>query len=479
MRRFGKLLLRPEIVFLALAIGLGLAAAVAYWASRATVLTVAVAPRDGTEPAVIQAYAEALAKRHKEIRLTILPFDDVRDSAEALRDGRADLAVVRPDVALPDNGLTLAILRDQAMIIASPEASGITKFPDLDRKRLAILAHRDADETLIRSMLAHYGLTLAGRDITGPLPPRQVALVEVGEADLTNALTGKQVDAVVSVIAPTAPTAQRIVERVQAASRSRKVAFVDVENADAIVARMPRLQMVSMPAETFGGSPKVPEADIHTVGASYRLMARSSLPRSVAADVTQHLFELRSGMANVAPAADYVQAPAYESTAGATSARLPIHPGAVDYFEREQQSFVERYETWIYLVAFLGGGIGSAFAWVGQRLSRLRRERIEEATDRLLAIRQEVQDTEGGGRTEPERLAALAREIDDLAGDIAKHALERPTEARTLSAAAIAIDAARSTVKRALAAGRHADDATDLAGQTLTCQTLASGPGTS
>ena len=76
-------------------------------------------------------------------------------------------------------------------------------------------------------------------------------------------------------------------------------------------------------------------------------------------------------------------------------------------------------------------------------------------------------------------MAALAREIDDLAGDIAKHALERPTEARTLSAAAIAIDAARSTVKRALAAGRHADDASDLAGQTLTCQTLASGPGTS
>ncbi|SFL40069.1 TAXI family TRAP transporter solute-binding subunit [Methylobacterium pseudosasicola] len=466
MRRFGKLLLRPEIVFLILAIGLGLAAAGAYWASRATVLTVAVAPSDGTEPAVIQAYADALAKRHKEIRLRILPFDDVRDSAEALRDGRADLAVVRPDVALPDNGLTLAILRDQAMIIASPEASGITRFPDLDRKRLAILAHRDADEALIKAMLAHYGLTLASQADEGPLPPRQVALVEVSEADLTSAFTRKRIDAVVSVIAPTAPTAQRIVESVQAASRSRKVAFVDVENADAIVARMPRLQMVTMPAETFGGSPKVPEEDVHTVGASYRLMARASLPRSVAADVTQHLFELRSGLANVTAAADYVQAPAYESTVGATSARLPIHPGAVDYFEREQQSFIERYETWIYLVAFLGGGIGSAFAWVGQRLSRLRRERVEEATDRLLAIRQEAQDS-----PDPERLITLAREIDDLAGDIARHALERPTEARTLSAAAIAIDAARSTIKRAIAAGRHGDDAPALAGQTV-----ASGP---
>ena len=153
MKPFAKILLRREFVFLALAILLGVGAAVAYWASRATVLTVAVAPRDGTEPALIHAYAEALAKRHKQIRLRILPFDDVRDSAEALRDGRADLAVVRPDVDLPDNGLTLAILRDQAMIIASPEPSGIDRFPDLDRKRLAILAHRDADEALILSLI--------------------------------------------------------------------------------------------------------------------------------------------------------------------------------------------------------------------------------------------------------------------------------------------------------------------------------------
>lgn len=456
------LVLRREIVFLALAVLLGAGAAVAYWASRATVLTIAVAPSDGTEPAVIDAYAQALSKRHKEIRLRIQPYDDVRDSAEALQEGRADLAVVRPDVFLPDNGLTLAILRDQAMIIASPEGSGLTSFPELAGKRLAILAHRDADQALIKAMVEHYGLTLLDKDVEGPLPARHVALVEMPEADLAGAFAKKRIDAVISVISPTAPTAQRIVGIVQAASRSKKVAFVNVPNADAIVARLPRLQVVTMPAETFGGSPKVPAEDVTTVGASYRLMARSSLSRPVAADVTQHLFELRSGMANLAPAADYLQAPHYDSTAAATSARLPIHPGAVDYFEREQQSFVERYETWIYLVAFLGGGIGSALAWVGQRLSRLRRERVEEATDRLLEIRHEAQDS-----ADAARLELLAREIDDLAGDIARHALERPTEAKTMSAAAIAIDAARSTVKRAIAgaAGRAQADDPELAGR--------------
>ncbi|KQP95353.1 TAXI family TRAP transporter solute-binding subunit [Methylobacterium sp. Leaf117] len=468
--KFAKFVLRPELVFLMLTVCLCLAAGVAYWVSRATVLTVAVAPRDGTEPALIHAYADALAKRHKEIRLKVLDLDDVRDSAAALQEGRADLAVVRPDVDLPDNGLTLAILRDQAMIIASPEGSGLTRFPQLDRKRLAILAHRDADQALIRSMVEHYGLVLLDKEPEGPVPPRHVVLVEMAEADLGAAFTAKRIDAVVSVIAPTSPTAQRIVGIVQRVSRTGRVAFVDVENADAIIARLPRLQAVTMPAETFGGSPKVPAEDVHTVGASYRLMARASLSRPVAADVTQHLFETRSGMANVTPAADYLQAPSYDSTAGATSARLPIHPGAVDFFEREQQGFIERYETWIYLVAFLGGGIGSALAWVGQRLSRLRRERIEEATDRLLEIRQEAQDT-----TDAPRLEHLAREIDDLAGEIAKHALERPTEARTLSAAAIAIDAARSTVKRTIAASQYAAEPSDLAGRTTSTEAATAG----
>ena len=60
-----------------------------------------------------------------------------------------------------------------------------------------------------------------------------------------------------------------------------------------------------------------------------------------------------------------------------------------------------------------------------------------------------------------------------LAGDIAKHALERPTEAKTLSAAAIAIDAARSTVKRTIAAGHYAPDSPGLVGRTTNSESVA------
>ncbi|WP_425324352.1 TAXI family TRAP transporter solute-binding subunit [Methylobacterium frigidaeris] len=430
---------RPERIFLVTSLVLTIAAAVALYVLQATTLTIAVAPRDGTEPALIRAYADALKSTHKGVRLKILPFDDVRESAKALEQGKADLAVVRPDVDLPANGLTLAILRDQAMLIASPAPSGITTFPGLARKRLGIVAHRDADLWLLKSLMGYYGLTLQEGG-TGPIPAGQVRLVPLAEEDLAAALAQKRIDAVVAVIAPAAPMALRLVGTVQAASRTRKVDFVGVEDGPAIIERLPRLQAVTVPAGLFGGSPKVPEDEVKTVGASYRLMAKASMSRTVAADVTQHLFELRSRLSDATPAADYVAAPAYETTAEATSARLPIHPGAIDYYEREQQGFIERYGDWIYLVAVLGGGFGSALAWLRQRLRRLRRERIDVVMDRLLEILAEARRADAAG------LDALTGEVDTLAADVVRYTRERETDTRTMAAVMIAIETARSTI---------------------------------
>ena len=433
-----------ELVFLVVAVLLSAGAGAAFYWSRASTLTLAVAPSGGTEPALLRAFAEGLAARDKGVRLKVVVFDGVRESAEALRRGEADLAVVRPDVSLPPNGLTLAVLREQALLVAAPEGSGIRAFPDLARRRLGIIAERSADRTLIGNAVDHYGLKLRAEAGPGQVPADTVLLVPVEEDDLGKALSEKRIDAVALVTTPTTPAARRIVGLVQAASRNRKVALFGVSEGAALIERFPRLQAVTVPAGLFGGKPKVPEEDVATVGASYRLVARANLSRSTAAEVTQYLFEMRSALADALPAANAVHAPSYDATAAATSARLPIHPGAIDYFEREQESFIERYETWIYLVAFLGGGVGSGLAWLRQRLSRLRRERIEVATERLLEIQVEARRAE-----DPARLRALAGEIDDLAAEIVRHAVDRPTEPRTISAAAMAVDAARSTVRRA------------------------------
>src|SRR3954469_8501539 len=97
--------------------------AIAYWYFAApTRFRVAVGPRDSVEARLIDAFAEALTHTRRDVRLDVVPVDDVRQSAEALRQHKVDLAVVRPDVFLPDNGLTLSILREEAVVVLAPKS---------------------------------------------------------------------------------------------------------------------------------------------------------------------------------------------------------------------------------------------------------------------------------------------------------------------------------------------------------------------
>ncbi|AWB23107.1 C4-dicarboxylate ABC transporter substrate-binding protein [Methylobacterium currus] len=441
---------KRESFFLLAALALGAVAGVVLYLSRPTTLRVAVGPRDRVETHLIQSYADALARAREDIRLEVVPYDDVRDSAAALQSGRADLAVVRPDVRLPENGLTLAVLHDEALVVAAPPDSGIQAFSDLAGKRLGLVAHHGADQPLVASLLAYYALTPAPAgaapapaDPGGALPAAagSVALVPLRASEVAAALAEHRIDAAAVIAAPSAKSAAQVVQAVEAASPSHGATIVAIPDGEAIVQRLPELQAVTIAAGTFGGRPKRPDDEVKTVGASYRLMARASLSRDTAASVTQHLFELRSRLAAMVPTANLMKAPDFDSAAEATSARLPIHPGAVDYYEREQQTFLQRYEDWVYLVAFFGGGLGSAVAWIGQRLAREQRARIDAVLDRLLAILIEARTTQ-----DPAALDALAVEIDGLVIDVVRHARAHSTDIRTMSALILAVDAARAAV---------------------------------
>ena len=438
-----SVLMRREWLLVLVALGLiALASGVAYlW--RPNTLTVAVGPQDGPEAALIEAYAAALDRAREDVRLKVVRYEDVRDSGLALQRNKADLAVVRPDVFLPENGLTLAILHDEALVVARPEHSDIDEFPDFARKRLGIVVRHGADIPFLTNVLSFYDLlpdTPAGDDTAEPAPGH-VLVVPLKFGEITQAIADKRVDAVAIIASPASKMAGSVIRAVEAGSPDRKIGFVSIPDGDAILQRFPELQAVTIPAGTFGGRPKRPDEEIRTVGASYRLMARGTVSRVAVASATQHLFEWRSRLAAAAPIAKLMKAPDFDTTVAATSARLPNHPGAVDYFEREQQTFLDRYEDYIYLVAFFGGTIGSGFAWLGQRLARKRRERIDIVLDRLLDILREIR-----AATNVEQLDAIVLEIDDLIADVVSHTRKRTIDLRTVSALILAVDGVHEAV---------------------------------
>ena len=444
------ILLRREWLLVLLALGLAASAALVVYLSRPTTLTVAVAPQDGPETGLVEAYAAALARAREDVRLKVVRYGDVRDSGGALQANKVDLAIVRPDVFLPENGLTLAILHDEALLLAAPEAAEIEDFPDLARKRIGLVVRHAADLPFLNNMLAFYDLGPGAGDEAGA---GHVQVVPLKAGEVTQAVAEKRVDAVAVVASPSSKVAAATVRAVELASPERKVALVSVPDTDAILQRYPELQAVTIPAGTFGGRPKRPAEEVKTVGASYRLMARASVNRVAVASVTQHLFEWRSRLAAVAPVAKLMKAPEFDTTVAATSARLPNHPGAVDYFEREQQTFLERYEDYIYLFAFFGGTIGSGIAWLGQRLARKRRERVDIVLDRLIDILREARAAETRAA-----LDALALETDGLVADVVRYARERTIDTRTVSALILAVDAVHAAIgdaRRQLGAGEE------------------------
>ena len=286
--------IRKDRVILLSALGLAVCAVLAalgYWYFVSpTVLTVAVGPREGPEARLMRAYADALAERRRDIRLRILPFDDVKSSAEALQQSKADLAVARPDVLLPASGSTVAILREEVLIVLAPAASKVADLAALAQKRLGVVSHHDADLPAIGAVLGHY-------DLASP----NLTLVPLETGAVAEAFRAKRIDALAFVAAPASRETVEIMAAVRAASGD-KVAVIPVAEAEALALKTPALSAASIPAGSLAGRPKQPAEDVKTIAVSYRLMARMEADRVVIAKVAQYLFQMRSRIAQTAPA---------------------------------------------------------------------------------------------------------------------------------------------------------------------------------
>jgi DNA-binding transcriptional LysR family regulator len=91
------------------------------------VLKVAVGPADGDNAKLIGAIARHLERDGGRIRFVVLPVDDLAQSTKALEQGRADLAVIRSDIAIPQNGATVVILHNDIAVLAAPAGSRKSK----------------------------------------------------------------------------------------------------------------------------------------------------------------------------------------------------------------------------------------------------------------------------------------------------------------------------------------------------------------
>ena len=101
---------------LVLALALGVLSLSTWYFLLPTWLTVAVTADQTQEARALAAYARRLDQQKKNARVSLVSVAGYAEAADALERGSVDLALVRPDIAYPSNGLTMVVLREEALL---------------------------------------------------------------------------------------------------------------------------------------------------------------------------------------------------------------------------------------------------------------------------------------------------------------------------------------------------------------------------
>ena len=329
-------------VFAIVLAGLAVTLAIAHFAWRAHEFKVAIPAADAVDHRVFNLAAETLRNQRAPVRIEVVTVENAKAALDALEAGKVKLAVVRSDAAMQGKAHTVLIMRREAAVLIAAKTGKLQKVTDLPNAMIGVTRDGPLDAGLLQPVLDYYGLAREKSKYMA-VPPDEVAA----------ALRQKKIDAVIVV---GAIFSKQVSDVVSDAARGVKGAinFIDIEEADAIAKRIPALESIEVEQGAFGGRPPRPAESFNTLGYSIRLVGTPKVQSDDMAELVRQLYLIRQNLNAAIPGAGLMEAPDLDE---ATS--YLIHPGVRAYVNGEQRNFFDRYSDYIYLVMFLGSGLGS------------------------------------------------------------------------------------------------------------------------
>jgi TRAP transporter TAXI family solute receptor len=357
---------------------IGILTAGYYYAVRPIPLRIAVGPANSDDIRVVQALAQAFNNQaNSQVRLRPMQTDGAAASAQALGDGKADLAIIRGDLEVPKNAQAVATLRKNVAVLwVPPHAKGkgkksgpkITKIAQLAGRRVGVVGRTQANVNLLKVILQQYGVD-----------PSKVEIVQFPAGEAADAIRNQKADAYLAA----GPVNSKITaDAINASTRDGGTpTFLAIDSAEAIAQNHPMYEASEIPAGAFGGSPDKPDDEIKTISFSHHIVARKGLSESTVAAFTRQLFAIRQAVMTEFPLAAKIETPDTDKDAA-----IPVHPGAAAFVDGEEKSFLDRYSDYIWWALMALSAMGSAGAWSAGYLKKDVRNNNSSSRDRLLEM---------------------------------------------------------------------------------------------
>lgn len=383
------------------------------WYVRPTTFSVAVGSLDGDAPRMVAALASRLAQNNAPVRLKVVETSGPIESAAAFSSGKTDLAVVRGDVGDLSQAQAIVVLAQAVALLVAPPGSAITDMAGLKRTTVGVVGG-DTNQKIIGVLRAAYDLDRAN-----------VVFRNVAFDQVRRAFEAKEIRAALFVT----PLSDKYLSLVRGLfPRNAKSApvLIPIENAGAIAEKERAYESFDIPKGTLRGSPPVPDDDVTTLQVAYYLVGKKSLNNDVIAGFTQALATARRDLLPELPILAQFKAPDTDP-----GAYLPVHPGAAEFYNGSQQTFLDRWSNAIFLAPMGLGVLATVLAAARQFLRSGELKPQEPALDALYELGRRIRHADHDAE-----LAAIENEIDEVLRAQRRRADEDALDAATLNVAA-------------------------------------------
>ncbi|MBR0825488.1 C4-dicarboxylate ABC transporter substrate-binding protein [Bradyrhizobium manausense] len=336
-------------------------------------LTFAVGDANSDQARFAAKLADVLKNNTSRFRLKIVNNPDNAKALAQFDRKQADLAIVRTDNKVPSRARTLAILEHDLVLLLGPGNKKIKSLAELKKKKVAVVAESDSSLAFVRTMLdAPEGSEAAAKIQMAPQGMPLDKLFSPGGYG-----------AVIAIVHASRAVRDKAYEQV---AKRGGFTLNAIDESKALARKIPGIYDETLTAGTLSASPEIPDDDLETIGLEWLLVTQSRMSLTSAGELARIIYENKSELG-----LDNGFATRIEPASVDKDAYVMAHQGAADYINDDTKSFMDKYSDMMYLGAGALSVIGSIFAAIYAKVTRIAPERAGQLSTAILDIGERIE----------------------------------------------------------------------------------------
>jgi TRAP-type uncharacterized transport system substrate-binding protein len=342
------------------------------WLRNSETLVFAVGDANSLEARFAAKLATVLKNNSSKLHLKIVPNADSAKALAQFDRRQADLAVLRTDAKVPPRARALAILEHDVVLLISPGNKKIKSLAELKKTKIAVLADGDNSAGFVRNLLEISDSSDAASRVQ-MAPPN---------ATFDKLFAPGGYGAVVAIA-----HASTIMKDKRYEKYAKRGGFTvnAIDEAKALARRNPGISEETLAKGMLSSAPPIPDDDLDTIGLQWHLVAQSRMSTTTAGELARTIYENKADLALEDGFASKIE-PADTDK----DAFIVAHQGAAEYINDDTKSFMDRYSDLLYLGAGALSVIGSIFAGLYAKVTRIAPEKASELATAILDIGERV-----------------------------------------------------------------------------------------